>query len=182
MPEEVLETVTGDSSLGSVDALDAVLAGAGHVDVLTERRARQDLRRQIALLERRLGELFASAFPRQGIDWRVGAVGGPRVLGVAELERVRDALAARLHEARAELGRRGDVEAQNRGLVEAMIAEPQRYQWVQVSNEDVGEPGCRHWHSRPRWGILGMLMGWWRVKLSSGCPLAKGLRPPEVRR
>jgi hypothetical protein len=182
VPEEVLETVTGDSSLGSVDALDAVLAGAGHVDVLTERRARQDLRRQIALLERRLGELFASAFPRQGIDWRVGAVGGPRVLGVAELERVRDALAARLHEARAELGRRGDVEEQNRGLVEAMIAEPQRYRWVQVSNEDVGEPGCRHWHSRPRWGILGMLMGWWRVKLSSGCPLAKGLRPPEMRR
>jgi hypothetical protein len=182
VPEEVLETETGDSSLAPVDALDAVLAGAGRVDVLTERRARQDLRRQIALLERRLGELFASAFPRQGIDWRVGAVGGPRVLGVAELERVRDALAARLHEARAELGRRGEVEAQNRGLVEAMIAEPQRYRWVQVSNEDVGERGCRHWHSRPRWGILGMLMGWWRVKLSSGCPLAKGLRPPEVRR
>ena len=55
---------------------------------LTERRARQDLRRQIAPLERRLGELFASAFPRQGIDWSVGAVGGPRVLGIAELERV----------------------------------------------------------------------------------------------
>ena len=64
------------------------------VDALTERRARQDLRRQIALLEKRLGELFASAFPRQGIEWTVGAVGGPRVLGVAELERVRDALAA----------------------------------------------------------------------------------------
>ena len=65
MPEEVLETVTGDLSLAPIDALDAALAGAGHVDVLTERRARQDLRRQIALLERRLGELFASAFPRQ---------------------------------------------------------------------------------------------------------------------
>ena len=126
------------------------------------------------------GELFASAFPRQGIEWTVGAVGGPRVLGVAELERVRDALAARLREAQAELGRRGEVEEQNRGLVEAMIAEPQRYRWVRVSNEDVGEPGCRHWHSRPRWGILGMLMGWWRVKLSSGCPLAKGLRPLQT--
>ena len=22
------------------------------------------------------------------------------------------------------------------------------------------------------WGIIGMLMGWWHVKLSSGCPLA----------
>ena len=180
MPEEVLEIETGDLSLQPVDVPDAAIGGTGRVDVLTERPARQDLRAQIALLESRLGELFASAFPGQGIDWRVGAVGGPRVLGVGELERVRDALAARLHEARAEVGRRGEIEAQNRGLVEAMIAEPERYRWVQVSNEDVGEPGCRHWHSRPRWGILGMLMGWWRVKLSSGCPLAKGLRPPEV--
>ncbi len=182
MPEQVLEIEAGDSSLRSVDALDAVLGGAERVDLRTERLARQDLRGQIASREGRLGELFASAFPRQGIDWRVGAVGGPRVLGVAELERVRDALAARLHAARAEVGRRGEIEEQNRGLVEAMTAAPERYRWVQVSNEDVGEPGCCHWHSRPRWGILGMLMGWWRVKLSSGCPLAKGLRPPEVRR
>jgi len=176
VPEEVLEIEAGDSSLQPIEALDALLGGAGRVDLLTERRARHDLRRQIALLESRLGELFTSAFPRQGIDWRVGALGGPRVLGVAELERVRDALATRLHEARAEVGRRGEIEAQNRGMVEAMIAEPERYRWVLVSNEDVGEPGCRHWHSRPRWGILGMLMGWWRVKLSSGCPLARGLR------
>ena len=148
-------------------------------DALTERRARHDLRHQIAQLERRLGELFASAFPRRGIEWTVGAVGGPRVLEMAELERVRDALAVRLHEAQAELERRGEVEEQNRGLVEAMAADPGRYRWVRVSNEDVGEPGCRHWHSRPRWGLIGMLMGWWRVKLSSGCPLAEGLRPPR---
>ena len=24
----------------------------------------------------------------------------------------------------------------------------------------------------PRLGLIGMLMGWWQVKLSSGCPLA----------
>ena len=59
-----------------------------------------------------------------------------------------------------------------------MIAEPERHRWLLVSNEDIGEPGCRHWHSRPRWGILGMLFGWWRIRLSSGCPLAEGLRPP----
>jgi hypothetical protein len=177
VPEQVLQTEAGDSSLRPVDAPE-VAFGTGQVDALMERRARQDLRRQIALLEKQLGELFASAFPRQGIEWTVGAVGGPRVLGLAELERVRDALAARLREARAELGRRGEIEEQNRGLVEAMIAEPQRYRWIRVSNEDVGETGCRHWHSRPRWGILGMLMGWWRVRLSSGCPLAEGLLRP----
>jgi hypothetical protein len=178
VPEQLLETEAGDSSLQPVDALEAAF-GAGRVDAVAERRARGDLCRQIATLEKQLGELFASAFPRRGIEWTVGAVGGPRVLGVAELERVRDALAARLRDARAELGRRGEIEERNRGLVDAMIAEPQRYRWVRVSNEDVGEPGCRHWHSRPRWGVLGMLMGWWRVKLSSGCPLSGGLRPPD---
>ena len=109
MPDEVLEIEMSDSSLQGVDALEAAF-GSGRIDVLTERPAREDLRRQIALLEKRLGELFASAFPRQGMEWTVGAVGGPRVLGVAELERVRDALAARLREAQAELGRRGKIE------------------------------------------------------------------------
>jgi hypothetical protein len=145
-----------------------------------ERRARGDLRRQIADLERRLGELFASAFPRRGFEWQVGAIGGPRVLSIGELERVRDALALRLRDAQRELGRRADVEEANRGLLERVLAEPERHRWVIVSNEDVGEPGCRHWHSRPRWGILGMLMGWWRVRLSSGCPLAEGPRPPAI--
>ncbi|MGH2985409.1 MAG: MgtC/SapB family protein [Solirubrobacterales bacterium] len=142
------------------------------------RRARDDLRRQIAELDRRLGELFASAFPRPGFEWGIGAVGGPRMLSTGELERVRDALALRLRDAQAELARRADAEEANRVLVERMIAAPERHRWVIVSNEDIGERGCRHWHSRPRWGILGMLLGWWRVRLSSGCPLAEGLRPP----
>lgn len=139
-----------------------------------ERRARADLRRQIARLEGQLAELFATCFPRQGIGFGVRAAGGPRVLGIAELEQVRDGLAMRYREARAELTARVDVEEANRELVERMIAEPDRYRWVRISNDDVGEPGCKHWHSRPRMGILGMLFGWWRVKLSSGCPLATG--------
>lgn len=152
--------------------LPAITAPAG-----AERLARAELRRQIGVLERRLGELFASAFPRREVDWRVGAVGGPRLLSIAELERVRDALAYRLSEAQREIARRADIEEANRGLLESMIAEPERFRWVRISNEDVGETGCRHWHARPRWGVLGMLMGWWRVKLSSGCPLAGGRWP-----
>ena len=142
------------------------------------RLARRELKRQIAKLERELADVFVTAFPRRGIDWKVGAAGGPRLLGLAELERIRDGLAVRLAEAREELGRRVDAEEANRGLVERMIADPEEYRWVQVSNEDVGERGCKHWHSRPRFGILGMLLGWWRVKLSSGCPLAAGRRLP----
>ena len=41
-----------------------------------------------------------------------------------------------------------------------------------MSNEDIGEPGCKNWHVVPRLGIVGMLAGWWHVKISSGCPLA----------
>ena len=75
-------------------------------------------------------------------------------------------------EVRGIISDRGYVEDRNRELLERVIAEPERYHWIQISNEDIGEPGCRHWHSRPRFGLLGMLMGWWRVRISSGCPLA----------
>ena len=155
----------------------AVLGGPAVGD-RAQRLAREDLKRQIASLERRLGELFASAFPRPGFEWGIGAVGGPRVLSTAELERIRDALALRLREVQSELAERADAEEVSRGLLERMVAAPERHRWVIISNDDIGEPGCRHWHSRPRWGILGMLFGWWRIRLSSGCPLAEGLRPP----
>jgi hypothetical protein len=143
-----------------------------------ERAARADLRRQIAAMEAELGQLFASAFPRTGIEFGVAGLGGPRVLSVDELERVRDGLAARLQDVRGRLHDHAYVEECSRALIEEMAADPGSHKWVRVSNEDIGEPGCRHWHSRPRWGPLGMLLGWWRVKVSSGCPLAKGLRPP----
>jgi hypothetical protein len=145
-----------------------------------ERAARADLRRQIAVLEAALGRLFGSAFPRTGIEFAVAAPGGPRILPVDELERVRDALAARLQEVKASLAGHAQIEEQNRQLIEEMTADPEAHKWIRVSNEDIGEPGCRHWHSRPRWGLLGMLKGWWRVRVSSGCPLAKGLPSPLV--
>jgi hypothetical protein len=137
-----------------------------------ERPARAELRRQIARLELELAELFTSAFPRGGISYEVAPAGGPRLLGIAELEGLRDSLLSRIADVRGILRDCGYVEERNRELLERVIAEPERYRWVQISNEDIGEPGCRHWHSRPKWGILGMLMGWWRIKLSSGCPLA----------
>jgi hypothetical protein len=172
MPELLQQSEpTGSRSTAPPGAgIPPATAGRARVSDDTERLARDDLRRQIGALERELGELFATAFPRRGIEFGVPAAGGPRVLGVADLEAVRDALATRLQKARMELSRRADVELGNRELLESMIAQPGRYRWVRISNEDIGEPGCRHWHSRPRWGLLGMIMRWWRVKLSSGCP------------
>ena len=52
-----------------------------------------------------------------------------------------------------------------------MLLDPARHRFARVTNADVGEPGCRDWHVRPRFGLLGMLAGWWRVVVSSGCPL-----------
>ena len=165
-----------------LDQIDRTTTSLPGIDVGegAERLARSDLRRQIADLERRLGVLFASAFPRRGIEWNVGAAGGPRVLSTGELERVRDALALRLRDAQVELARQADVEEANRGLLERMIEDPAGHRWVIVSNQDIGDRGCKHWHSRPRWGILGMLLNWWRVRVSSGCPLAQGPRPPAT--
>jgi hypothetical protein len=137
-----------------------------------EAAARRSLREQIAKLERELAALFASAYPRRGLEWRVGAAGGPRLLGVGELEQVRDALAVRLEDSRRTLRDRAYVERKNVARIDEMLADPASFKWIRVSNADIGEPGCKYWHSRPRLGLIGMLMGWWRVVISSGCPLA----------
>jgi AcrR family transcriptional regulator len=132
--------------------------------------ARGSLREQIARLERELASLFASAEPGAGVEWQVSSPGGPRLLDVGDLEALRDDLATRVEEIRGVLRDRAKTEEENRVRVEAMIADPSRHKWVRVSNDDIGEPGCKHYHATPRLGLVGMLMGWWRVKISSGCP------------
>jgi hypothetical protein len=135
-----------------------------------EAAARRSLREQIARLERDLAALFTAAHPRPGLEWNVRSPGGPRLLSVGELEALRDDLAGRLEDSRRTLSDHTTTERRNVERIEEMIAAPERFKWVRISNEDIGEPGCKHWHSRPRLGLIGMLMGWWRVKISSGCP------------
>jgi hypothetical protein len=137
-----------------------------------ERAARRSLLDQIARLETELSQLFCSSWPRKGLEFGVPSRGGPRLLSLAELEELRDDLADRVHHARNALSERTDAEEQRRRLVEEMLLEPERHKWVRVANEDIGEPGCKDWHVRPRLGFVGMLAGWWRVVISSGCPLA----------
>lgn len=126
-----------------------------------ERAARASLRAQIARMERRLepGE-------------RIGATGGgpPRLLDLGELERVRDTLAGALaRQARAAAGREAGFE-RSRLRVEAMLADPRGHRFARVSFADLGIPGCGGYAVRPKLGLVGMLAGWWEVKLSSGCP------------
>src|SRR3954451_14958221 len=147
---------------------------------IDERGARLELRRQIGRLEAELAGLFGEAFGHTEVAHRVDAVApGPRVLDLGELEAIRDRLAERIGEAREAMVERRQVEDENRELVERMLAAPQDFKWVRVSRRDLGLPGCGHWHSRPRLGPIGMLMGWWRVKISSGCPLPGRLAAVE---
>jgi hypothetical protein len=139
-----------------------------------ERATRRSLLEQVARLESELASLFCSTYPRTGFEWQVRSHGGPRILSLQELEQVRDELAERLEENRRALSDRTYVEEANRARIEAMMLCPQEHKWVRVANEDIGERGCKHWHVRPRFGILGMLLNWWRVRISSGCPLAGG--------
>ncbi len=138
-----------------------------------ERLARVELRRQIGRLEHELSRLRAEAFPRLDIDAEVpGGFAEPRVAELDELERVRDALAERIGGARTALTERQELETRNRELLDRMLDAPAKHKWMQISRADLGEPGCGYWHSRPLLGPIGLLMGWWRVKVSSGCPLS----------
>jgi hypothetical protein len=140
-----------------------------------ERAARRSLRMQIAKLERELAEAFVTAYPMGGLDEDPAPTcAQPRLLDLGELEQIRDELAARVRAARRSISARADLQAAYRVQLERMLLEPGRYRFVRVSNRDLGEPGCGVWHVRPRLGLIGMLMGWWQVKLSSGCPLAGG--------
>ena len=53
-----------------------------------------------------------------------------------------------------------------------MLLEPKKHKFARLHRSEVGMGGCGAYQVRPRLGLIGMLMGWWHVKLSSGCPLA----------
>jgi hypothetical protein len=151
-----------------------VIAPAPAITEIDERAARRSLRMQIERLERELSAAFVTAYRMGGLDRPPERRGEPRLLDLGELERVRDELAERLRAARVTIAERAEVQAANRVLLERMLLEPAKYRFARVARDDIGEPGCGVWQVRPRLGLIGMLMGWWQVKLSSGCPLAGG--------
>jgi hypothetical protein len=151
------------------------IAGSVTAPVLPEvdeRAARRALRAQIARLERELAATVIAAYPRLPAGKAGVRASGPRLLGLGELERIRDDLADRVADLRERADRQGERQAAKRVLIERMLLHPGEYKWVRVSNADIGEPGCKNWHVVPRLGLVGMLAGWWHVKISSGCPLA----------
>jgi hypothetical protein len=148
------------------------LHGADQVDELAARRT---LRSQISRLERELADAFVTAYPMGGLGQApTSGVADPRLLGLGELERVRDELAERLRQARVTITERADAQAASRLYLEQILLDPAKHRFARVSCRELGEPGCGVWQVRPRLGLIGMLMGWWQVKLSSGCPLPRG--------
>jgi hypothetical protein len=144
------------------------------VPEVDERAARRALRDQIARLEGELTTACLDACPRVHAGPPPRAPGGPRKLSLGELERVRDELSGRLAAVRHRVDAQLLRQAESRRRLERMLADPAAHKWMRIGNEQLGEPGCKHYHVRPRLGPVGLLMGWWRVTISSGCPLACG--------
>jgi hypothetical protein len=80
---------------------------------------------------------------------------GPRLLGIDELERIRDDLVRRTQERRFT---GGEEQERKRMLRERMWLDPAAYRGATVGNAEVGEPGCTRWAS------------WFRLTISGGCP------------
>jgi hypothetical protein len=160
------------------ERIDGVLPAPQTAPVTDERAARRTLRRQIASLERQFSDAFLTAFSMQEYDLhRPSTPAEPRLLDLGELERVRDELAERLRTARVQIAERADHHEAARLRLEQMLLDPGSHRFVRINRADLGEPGCGAWEVRPRLGLVGMFMGWWQVKLSSGCPLAWGRGP-----
>jgi hypothetical protein len=136
-----------------------------------ERAARAALRDQIARLEEQLANHVTTAFPRSPTPPTIGGERGARLQTLADLERHRDALHAAVAGVRRQLDAAGARQHLARGRLERIMLDPAAHPWERVTNEDIGEPGCRQVHARPRLGFLGLFMDWWRVRISSGCPL-----------
>jgi hypothetical protein len=141
-------------------------------------------------MERELSGIVADTFPHisplsgEGFPSGPGGARGAEhtrsggcLLTLAELEQLRDSLAGRVQDLRRMAVARGEHERRAHELLERMKLEPGRYKFVRLPVKDLGEGGCGVWEVRPRLGLVGMLAGWWQVKLSSGCPLPRGHAP-----
>lgn len=150
--------------------LEGVGEGTGLADVgrtADEAAARRELRRQIGRLEAQL-----ASYPEARSAESTHPLLRPKahVADLGELEGVRDALIERLKQARSTAQRRGNRQSRARAGRERMLGDPESHRWQRIRNEEAGDPGCGEASAVPRWGPIGAVAGWWRVKISSGCP------------
>ncbi len=124
---------------------------------------RRELRAQISRIEAELAPYAwhdAVEAPPQRVE-TAEPVG--RLPSVEDLQRTRDSLIGRLLRLRDEAARRGVDQQRAREHVESMLEDPSSHRWEVVTASDVGaEAGS--WRVVPRFGPLGAILGWWRVK------------------
>jgi hypothetical protein len=150
-----------------------------------ERAARTTLRGQIARLERELASLVVDLWEagRTGLpSTGEAAPAGARLLSIGELEEVRDALLERIDAARLALAERAQAQRHARAHLDEMLEDPASHRFHIVYRAELGEPSCGAYQVLPRLGLVGMLFGWWCIKISSGCPLSMYYRSNFKRR
>ncbi len=172
-PRELARAIYTGSGPGAAQAAPSDQPPAEPDTDVDERLGRRELRRQIARLEAQLASYPGDA---RGTGEPTHPLLRPKghVTDLAELEEIRDELVERLKLAREAAHRRGERQHRARSRLEDMVSDPATHKWEKLSKQDLGEPGCTSWEVTPRWGPVGALMNWWRVKVSSGCPLAGG--------
>jgi hypothetical protein len=131
--------------------------------------ARRSLRAQIARLEGELAKITASTYPPIAIA-APARRGTPHLLGLAALERARDDLAGRVSTAHRLRATQTARQTEAKRLLAAMLAHPDEHRGVVITNAELGLPGCTTYRVVPR-----LFSRWWRVKVSSGCPLVSGV-------
>ena len=168
-PRELAKALYAGSPAGDPFSkpIDVSLAATPRTNV-EERDARATLRAQIARLEAELAPYPEAREPREATTQATAAA--PHVAAIDELEAIRDDLIRRLKQSRQAADKQGERREGAREWREDALADPSAHRWESISNEELGEPGCSRTAVRPRWGPVGALMNWWRVKISSGCP------------
>ncbi|GAA4843001.1 hypothetical protein GCM10023201_37000 [Actinomycetospora corticicola] len=134
--------------------------------------SRRGMREQVAELQERLRRVLEADWAPEVLAAAavVPVAERPRLLDLGELERVRDDLVASLDAVRGAVLARRERHAANRALLERMFDDPDAHRGVRLTTDDLGLPGCCRWQVTPVLGLVGRLAGWWRVKVSSGCP------------
>ena len=138
------------------------------------RPARRCARRSPGL-ERQLGDALVTAFPHTDGRRAGPAAGrGPRVLGARRARgparRARRPSCARRARRSSERGRA--AARPTASCSSGCCSSPSATSSPACTASDVDMGGCGAYQVRPRLGLIGMLLGWWHVKLSSGCPVS----------
>src|SRR4051794_25053181 len=128
------------------------------VQLVDAAAARRSLRAQIARLEAELARTLAATYPRIPAGGDPIAHGGPKLLDLGQLERTRDALAARVSDVQRRAHEQERAQAQARARLEDMRVHPEHHAGERITAQELGLHGCMGYSVRPL-----VLTGWWRA-------------------